>query len=127
MAFEFKFPENWYTTNGAEIKYRRRDAQTWKEMRKEYTRMRDVAQKRIKRLSESEFKWTAKGSAQSFPELKNISDANFAKAFNQLYRFVHAQSTTVTGQKLKRASGNIAPTFRRIKECSGWLCGSRCR
>ena len=103
MAFDFKLPEAWYSTTGAESKYRRRDTESWKEMRREYTRMRDTAQKRLKRLQESDFRWTVDGQKPSFPELKTLSDANFAKAFNQLYRFVKAQTTTVSGAKSRRS------------------------
>lgn len=92
-------------------------------MRKEYTRMRDIAQKRIKRLEKSEFReskavqthsytsWKYKVNPETgkkeketftqhgFQELKNIAQEDFAKAFSELSKFVEAKGSTVTGQK----------------------------
>ena len=92
-------------------------------MRKEYTRMRDIAQKRIKRLQKSEFRETqavqthsytswkykvnpetgkkekVKFTQHGFQELKNIAHADFAKAFSELSKFVNAKGSTVTGQR----------------------------
>ena len=92
-------------------------------MRKEYTRMRDIAQKRIKRLEKSEFReskavqthsytsWKYKVNPKTgkkeketftqpgFQELKNIAPEDFAKAFSELSKFVNAKGSTVTGQK----------------------------
>lgn len=92
-------------------------------MRKEYTRMRDIAQKRIKRLEQSEFRetqavqshsyesWKYKVNPETgkkeketftqhgFQELKNIAPEDFAKAFSELSKFVNAKGSSVTGQK----------------------------
>lgn len=92
-------------------------------MKKEYTRMRDIAQKRIKRLEQSEFRetqavqshsytsWKYKVNPETgkkeketftqhgFQELKNIAPEDFAKAFSELSKFVNAKGSTVTGQK----------------------------
>ena len=70
-------------------------------MRAEYTRMRDIAQKRIKRLGESEFAYTHAYTEHpnGFPKLKDISPRNFAKAFSELSKFVNAKASSVTGQR----------------------------
>lgn len=70
-------------------------------MRAEYTKMRDIAQKRIKRLGESEFAYTHAYTEhpKGFPKLKDISPQNFAKAFSELSKFVNAKASSVTGQR----------------------------
>lgn len=69
-------------------------------MRKEYTRMRDIAQKRIERLGE-DYKWTQtfKSHSKGFQKLKDIAPENFAKAFSELSKFASAQTSTVSGQR----------------------------
>jgi len=71
------------------------------EMRKDYTRMRDMVQKRIKRMGESEFARTKtyQEHAEGFPKLKNIKPENFAKAYSELSKFLGAKRGSVTGQK----------------------------
>lgn len=74
-------------------------------LRSEYTRMRDVAQKRIKRLAKSDFS-QAKAVQErpaGFPKLKDIRLQDFPYAMNELYRFVAAKGSTVQGQKEIRA------------------------
>lgn len=84
-------------------------------MRREYTRMRDIAQKRIGRLRGSEFSGSVTANIQydtgkrdkegnpimapGFQKLKNISDKDFAKAFSELSKFVGAKRSSVTGQR----------------------------
>ena len=69
-------------------------------MRAEYTRMRDVAQKRIKRLGQQFPESKAYQShAKGFPKLKELDPRDFAKAFSELAKFVRAKGSTVTGQK----------------------------
>lgn len=74
------------------------------DMRKEYTRMRDIAQKRIGRMRESEFRNTAvyREHQQGFSKLKDLDKltlSDFAKAFSELSKFVTAKGSTITGQK----------------------------
>lgn len=74
-------------------------------LRSEYSRMRDVAQKRIKRLAKSDFS-QAKAVQErpaGFPKLKDIRPQDFPYAMNELYRFVAAKGSTVQGQKEIRA------------------------
>lgn len=69
-------------------------------MRSEYTRMRDTAQKRIKRLQEQFPESKAfQNHANGFPKLKDIDPRDFPKAFSELAKFVKAKSSSVTGQK----------------------------
>ncbi len=70
-------------------------------MRKEYTRMRDIAEKRIKRMKESEFAGskTLQEHAGGFPKLKEIKDNDFAKAFSELSKFVSAKKSSISGQR----------------------------
>ena len=85
-------------------------------MRKEYTRMRDIAQKRVSRLEEQFPERTgakqqyiagydANGEPiykKGFQTIKNLDKMplnNFAKAFSELSKFLSAKGSTVTGQK----------------------------
>lgn len=72
-----------------------------KAMRKEYTRMRDIAQKRIQRLGKSEFSDTSayRTNQSGFRKLKDLDPRDFAKAFSELSKFVSAKGSTVTGQR----------------------------
>lgn len=73
-------------------------------MKAEYTRMRDIAQKRIKRMSESEWTWTKtyKEHAQGFLKISEIDPRDFAQAFSELSKFVSAKSSSVRGQEAIR-------------------------
>lgn len=93
-------------------------------MRKIYTRMRDIAQKRIERMLKSEFSeskaaqhvyytWEYKEHPESgksdepelvkhygFQRLKDYSNlGDFAKGFSDLSKFVAAKGSTITGQR----------------------------
>lgn len=70
-------------------------------MRKQYTQMRDIAEKRIKRMKESEFAGskTLQEHAGGFPKLKEIKDNDFAKAFSELSKFVNAKKSSISGQR----------------------------
>lgn len=72
-----------------------------REMRAEYTRMRDIAQKRIKRLGESEFRDSKayKEHPDGFKTLKELDKTNFAKAYSELSKFVTAKASSVSGQR----------------------------
>ena len=114
-SFQFWFDEKWYTVQGAETMARLGTKDDMSTMRAEYTRMRDVAQKRIKRLGK-EFpeskafqshrydtgKKDKEGNpifAEGFQKLRNIDPRDFPKAFSELAKFVKAKGSTVTGQK----------------------------
>lgn len=66
--FELAYPVEWYTPYGiANL--------TDKQLRDEYTRMRDAARKTVKRLNESEFKHTevAKQYGKGFAKLRTLT------------------------------------------------------
>lgn len=75
-----------------------------KAMRREYTKMRDIAQKRIQRLGKSEFSESKAYTEhrKGFKKLSEISPENFAKAFSELSKFVAAKASSVSGQKAIR-------------------------
>ena len=99
-SFKFWYDDKWYTVQGAETMERVGTKDDMSAMRAEYTRMRDVAQKRIKRLGkqfpESEAYQSHK---QGFAKLKDLDPRDFPKAFAELAKFVKAKGSTVTGQK----------------------------
>lgn len=105
--FEFKFKPSYYTTTGAET-LQRKDISA---MRKEYTRMRDVAQKRVQRL-QKDYDWTTSGkqsykletdegtvTKMGFPKLSEIRPEDLPKAFRELASFVKWSGSTRTGQQ----------------------------
>lgn len=75
-----------------------------KELRDAYSQLRSIAQKRIKRLSESEFTYTPiyKRYSKGFESVSNIDLNDLPKATNQVYRFVSMKTSTVRGQNVKK-------------------------
>ena len=99
-SFKFWYDDKWYTVQGAETMARVGTKDDMLTMRAEYTRMRDVAQKRIKRLGKQFPESKAYQSHKTgFPKLKELDPRDFAKAFSELAKFVKAKGSTVTGQK----------------------------
>lgn len=113
-SFKFWFEEKWYTAQGAETMARIGTKDDLSTMRSEYTRMRDVAQKRIKRLmkefpeskaTQHEFRVQDPVTGETlkeypgFAKLKDLDPRDFPKAFAELAKFVKAKGSTVTGQK----------------------------
>ena len=77
-----------------------------KEVRKEYTRLRDISQKRLKRLSEAGYQETQtyKQNVAHFPKLKAIkSDYDLAQRLSDLARFITSPRSTVSGMKKTRS------------------------
>ena len=98
--FQFWFEEKWYTVQGAESMARLGTKDDLATMRSEYTRMRDVAQKRLKRLEKAfPDSKAVQSHPQGFPKLKDLDPRDFPKAFSELAKFVKAKGSTVTGQK----------------------------
>lgn len=117
-SFQFWFDEKWYTVQGASTMVRLGTKDDIATMREEYTRMRDVAQKRLNRLAKvfpeskasKHFYDTGKRDkegkpilARGFQKLKNLDPRDFAKAFAELAKFVKAKGSTVTGQRQIKA------------------------
>lgn len=99
-SFKFRFDEKFYTVQGAETMARMGTKDDMSTMRSEYTRMRDVAQKRLKRLEKAfpESK-AVQSHPQGFKKLKDLDPRDFPKAFAELAKFVKAKGSTVTGQR----------------------------
>ena len=99
-SFQFWFDEKFYTVQGAETMARLGTKDDMSTMRTEYTRMRDVAQKRLKRLAKAfpESK-AVQSHPKGFPKLRDMDPRDFPKAFAELAKFVKAKGSTVTGQK----------------------------
>ena len=73
-----------------------------KELRAEYTRLRDIAVKRLKRLGASEYKSSAayqinKNKFIKLGQMKNADE--LASRLSDLSRFVSARSSSITGQR----------------------------
>ena len=71
-------------------------------VRKEYTRLRDIAQKRLKRLGSSKFaeSQTYKMNVSHYPKLRDIkTPEELAYRLSDLSRFIESPLSTVTGQK----------------------------
>lgn len=79
-----------------------------KALRKEYRRLRDIAQKRLKRMAGTMFEEseTYRQNVGSFAETRNIkSAADLRRGLTDLARFVMAEGSTVSGQKSIMARG----------------------
>lgn len=99
-SFKFWFDEKFYTVQGAETMARMGTKDDLSTMRAEYTRMRDVAQKRLHRLEKAfPDSKAVQSHPQGFPKLKTLDPRDFPKAFAELAKFVRAKGSTVTGQK----------------------------
>lgn len=116
--------DDWYTVEGAEILLHSDE----KQLRKEYTRLRDIAEKRLKRL-QKDYGWTKTGKKESFRKLKDIDRRDLPKALSELAKFVKAGTSTVSGQRkaqekttatLNKAVGSEtavnAKNYRRVIE-----------
>ena len=70
-------------------------------MKAEYTKMRDIAEKRIKRMAQSEFRYskTFEEHRAGFEKLRNLSDKDLPKAFSELSKFVAAKRSSISGQR----------------------------
>ena len=99
-SFEFWYDEKYYTVQGAKTIMEIGTKDDIATMRAEYTRMRDVAQKRLKRLGKAfpESK-TYQEHRKGFAKLRDIDPRDLPKAFSELAKFVRAKSSTVTGQR----------------------------
>lgn len=98
MAAKLTYDPNWYipTKIKAEIQENRAA------VRKEYTRLRDISQKRLKRLKAAGLDDTQVylRNYKHYPKLKDIkSDSELAARLSDLARFITAKGSTVSGQK----------------------------
>lgn len=96
MAFKFRYGVDSSVVEGAEALLRQNE----KAFRAEYSRMRTAAQHRIERLGEKySHSKTYQQFQQGFQKLKDIDQRDLAKAYAELYKFMQAKSSTVSGQK----------------------------
>ena len=74
-----------------------------REIRKEYSRLRSIARKRLQRLSEGGYEMTTayRMNQNRYRTLKELNDSpkQLAERLSDLSRFISARSSTVTGQK----------------------------
>ena len=101
-----------------------------KELRKEYARLRAVAQKTIKRLGESEFAGgaTYRNAVGLFPMTKSIKDKRYlVMALVDISRFLSAKSSSVSGLKEIRAEqvntwqNQYGYDFVNVTNYSAWV------
>lgn len=74
------------------------------DVRTEYSRLRDIAIKRLDRLGNSEFldKSIADRRKQDFPKASSLDKRELTRALSDLGGFINSSLSTVTGQKNKR-------------------------
>ena len=93
------YDKSWYTPQNIKQQIK---AGKEKEVRAEYTRLRDISQKRLKRLKAAGYEDTQlyKQNAKRFKELKDIkSQSELSRRLSDLSRFIDYKGSTVTGQK----------------------------
>lgn len=76
------------------------------EVRAEYTRLRDISEKRLKRLASSGWEWTElyKENVGKFKKLSDVSTSSEMTAImDAMARFVSSESASVSGLKKQRA------------------------
>ncbi len=91
--YELPYAKEWYTVDAAKLM----DTKT---LRKEYTKLRDIAQKRLKRL-EHDYDWTRtyQEHRDGFQKLSEIDPRDLPKAFSEIAKFVSAKGSSVQGQR----------------------------
>lgn len=96
---KLRYSEDWYQPYNLRESMR---AGNIKEIRKEYTRLRDISQKRLKRMSQTIWRrsQTFKRNVSHYPKLADIkSESELAARLSDLSRFIMSQSSTVSGQE----------------------------
>lgn len=90
---------NWYTPQNLKLEIINGNRS---QVRKEYTRLRDIAQKRLKRLEAAGYSDTQvyKLNIKHYPKLKDIkTDYELMGRLSDLSRFVLSKMSTVSGRK----------------------------
>ena len=93
---------NWYTPSNLKAMLENKKEP---QVRKEYSRLRDIAQKRLKRLEEAGFSETEvyKKNISHYPTLKEIkTKSELAQRLSDLSRFIKSSQSTVQGIKERR-------------------------
>lgn len=103
----------WYTPSEIKAKLEAGGALE-REVRKEYTRLRDISQKRLKRLAAAGYADTDvyKKNVKHYPKLANIkSKSELAQRLSDLSRFVGSTQSTVKG--LKERQKKVLNTLKK--------------
>lgn len=81
-----------------------RAGHTAADVRKEYSRLRGIAMKRLQRIGKSEFSdsKTYQYNIKGFPVLKEIRDKDVAAALADVARFVNAKTGSLTGLRVQQ-------------------------
>ena len=114
----FSWDPDTYTVQALESIIRSANRDDMAAIKFEYTKLRDIAQKRLKRLAQSEFSgrkvvtsnvtrfYNEKGKVikeyPGFPKLRDIKPFDIPAAMAALAKFVGAKGSTVTGQRSRR-------------------------
>ena len=111
--YSFKYEDSFYSTQALENYAAVATKDDWDILRAEYSEMRSVAQKRLTRLQKSEF---AQAKAvterpEGFPKLSELRQADIPYAMNDLFRFLRAKTSTVSGQRAR-----MEKTIQTFKE-----------
>lgn len=103
----------WYTPSEIKAKLEA-GGDLEREVRKEYTRLRDISQKRLKRLAAAGYTDTEayKKNVKHYPKLANIkSKSELAQRLSDLSRFVGSTQSTVRG--LKEREKKVLKTLKK--------------
>lgn len=100
----FSWDPETYTVQALESIARGANRDDWRAIKDEYTRLRDIAHKRITRLGKSEFKKSAAYQAhkQDFPKLRDLDPRDIPAAMAEMVKFLQAKTSTVSGQRSRR-------------------------
>lgn len=96
---KLKYSYDWYEPHALRMEMK---AGNMKDIRKEYTRLRDIAQKRLKRMGKSMFKDTQTylKNVNHYPKLKDIkSESELASRLSDLSRFITSKTSTLSGME----------------------------
>ena len=103
----------WYTPSEIKAKLDAGGALE-REVRKEYTRLRDISQKRLKRIAAAGYENTDvyQKNVKHYPKLKDIkSKSELAQRLSDLSRFVGSTQSTVKG--LKEREKKVLKTLKK--------------
>ena len=100
----FSWDPEIYTLQALESIARGANKDDWSAIRTEYTRLRDIAHKRLDRQGKSEFAGSAAYQAHKgdFPKLKDLKPADIPAAMADMVKFLNAKTSTVSGQRSQR-------------------------
>ena len=101
----FSWDPETYTVQALESIARGANRDDWRAIKDEYTRLRDIAHKRLFRLGQSEFKKSAAYQAhkQDFPKLRDLDPRDIPAAMAEMVKFLQAKTSTVSGQRSRRS------------------------